>query len=145
MKKPIGVVLVGTLVLLALFWLGRKNDQNAQSSAGSAATLTTATAPATTAAASTASPVAAATPSDADTCARLATLCETSDQWVDVGECNRKLADARKVSGPGNVDRAGQCISDAKTCAAAAGCMSGTVGLGTVGEFLKGIGSALSR
>lgn len=141
-KKPIGVILVGTVVLLALFWwLGRKNEQSAQSSTGSAATLTTATAAATP----TAAPAAVATPSDADTCARLATLCETSDQKVDVGECNRKLTDARKLSGPGNVDRADQCIADAKTCAAAAGCMSGTVGLGTVGEFLKGVGSALSH
>ena len=54
-------------------------------------------------------------------------------------------ADARKMAGPGNVERSEQCLADAKTCAAATGCMSGGVGMGAMGEFLKGLGGALSR
>jgi hypothetical protein len=43
------------------------------------------------------------------------------------------------------VDRSEACLADAKTCAAASGCMSGGIGMGAAGEYLKGLGQALSR
>jgi hypothetical protein len=78
-------------------------------------------------------------------CGNLAELCSTSDQKVDSAECQKKLADSRKLSGSGNVDRATVCIAEARTCAAATGCLSGSIGVGALGEFFKGLGSALSN
>jgi hypothetical protein len=92
-----------------------------------------------------ASPPAAPVASDTTACTRLSELCSTSDQRVNVAECEKELADARKMSGANNVARSEQCIADAKTCAAASGCISGGVGMGAMGEFLKGFGSALSH
>ena len=37
------------------------------------------------------------------------------------------------------------CVQESTTCAAATGCMLGGVGVGALGEMMKGLGSALSR
>jgi hypothetical protein len=83
--------------------------------------------------------------SDSAACGRLADLCSTTGQRVDAASCQTQLADARKLSGDANVARSAQCITQASTCAAAMGCIQGGVGMGALGEYLKGLGSALSH
>ena len=83
--------------------------------------------------------------SDVTACARLADLCSTSDQKVEPASCQKQMADARKMAGSSNVDRSEQCMVDSKTCAAASGCLTGGVGMGAMGEYLKGLGGALSH
>jgi hypothetical protein len=143
MKKILVVLALGGLLLvLFLFLQGRKAGDTttasvAASSTGAASALTTT--PAT--AAATSAPLV----TDATACARLSALCSTSDHAVDTAQCEKQLADARKMSGEANVVRSEQCLGDAKTCAAASGCLSGGVGMGAMGEFLKGLGTALSH
>jgi hypothetical protein len=157
-KKILIVVMLGGLLLAVFLFAHRKGTSEAIASdpaATTAAAVATAApaqaqapaAQATAAAATTAPPSAPAAPvaSDTSACARLSELCSTSDQHVNVAECEKELADARKMSGANNVARSEQCIADAKTCAAASGCISGGVGMGAMGEFLKGFGSALSH
>jgi len=153
-KKILGVAIVGALMLFLLLRYGRgraeaiEPDPSASASpAVATGAVTTAQAPAVTATA-TAAPtptIAAAPAGDRAACAHLAELCSTSDQKVDTASCEKQMVDARKMAGPGNVERSEQCLSDAKTCAAASGCLSGGVGMGAMGEFLKGLGGALSR
>jgi hypothetical protein len=141
MKKILVVVALGGL-LLALFLVmqGRKTGE-----ANTASLAAPSTGLATPAGTATATAAAAAPVSDATACARLGELCSTSDHTMDTAQCEKQLADARKMSGEANVLRSEQCLVDAKTCAAASGCLSGGVGMGAMGEFLKGLGSALSH
>jgi hypothetical protein len=130
-------VLGGILLVIALWAMGRGNNDAASVAS-----------PATTTVLATATAVAPTPPvgtGDTVACARLSDLCSTSDQKVDTGECEKKLGDARKMSGASNVDRSEVCIADAKTCAAASGCISGGIGMGAAGEYLKGLGQALSH
>jgi hypothetical protein len=162
MKKVVGVLGVGGALLLLVLWsLGRAKTASstaaasAQTSAPSGALL-----PGNTPAASAGTQASATTPNaglvgtggsapaqftDATTCARLSTLCSTSNEKVDADECERKIADARKVSGVLAVERSESCVAEATTCSAATGCLSGGMGMGALGEFLKGFGSALSK
>jgi hypothetical protein len=159
-KKIIAVAVLGGLLLAVfLFASRREKDQAIASGPGTTAAAATApNAPAAQTAAVTVPPPGttsgpaptAASPappvaSDSATCTRLSDLCSTSDQHVDVAQCEKEFADARKMSGASNVARSEQCVADAKTCAAATGCISGGVGMGAMGEFLKGFGSALSH
>jgi len=147
-KKVLLVGLLGGILLAITLWaMGRnKSDASAPTVPGAATTVSaTATAATTAVLPATASPAPPGAMGDTAACARLADLCSTSDQKVDTGECEKKLGDARKMSGASNVDRSEVCLADAKTCAAASGCISGGIGLGATGEFLKGLGSALSR
>ncbi|HEY3816115.1 MAG TPA: hypothetical protein VGL81_03035 [Polyangiaceae bacterium] len=141
MKKILLVAFLGGIALVVTLWaMGRgKNDASTTASPGATTVATPAT---TTAVPAAPSP---AVLGDKASCARLADLCSTSDQKVDTDECEKKLGDARKMSGGSNVDRSEVCLADAKTCAAASGCISGGIGLGATGEFLKGLGSALSH
>lgn len=149
-KKVLLVGLLGGTLLVITLWAMGRSKSGAASSASPAATTVSVTATPAMGAAPPAIPAtAAATPpagiGDTAACARLADLCSTSDQKVDTDECEKKLGDARKMSGAGNVDRSEACLADAKTCAAASGCMSGGIGMGAAGEYLKGLGQALSR
>lgn len=154
-KKILVVAVLGGLVLALFLVLQRKGKSEAIANDPAVATAAAPNAPAqaqapaaqatTTPAAPAASPAAAPVASDTAACTRLSELCSTSDQHVDVGQCEKELADARKMSGANNVARSEQCVADAKTCAAATGCISGGVGMGAMGEFLKGFGSALSH
>lgn len=153
MKKILGVALVGGLLLFLVLRYGTGNRSaaigpdpaaaTAAATAGVAAPVASPTPPPPVAPASAA--LADVTAADAAACARLADLCSTSDHKVDATDCQKQLLDARKMAGAGNVERSEQCLSDAKTCAAASGCMSGGVGMGAMGEFLKGLGGALSK
>jgi L-aminopeptidase/D-esterase-like protein len=136
-KRIFGVTIVGTILTLLVIWMLRSR-KDAEASPATTATATTA---AGTAVAAAATPPA----SDHAACEHLADLCSTSQQKVDVPDCERQLADARKMSGPANVDHSLQCVTDAKSCASATGCISGGVGMGALGEFMKGFGSALSH
>ena len=78
-------------------------------------------------------------------CVHLKELCTTSEQQVDVDVCEKKLEDTRKMSGTPSLERSEKCIEESQTCTAAAGCMAGGAGMGTMGEFLKGFGNALSH
>jgi len=153
-KKIVGVAALGALLLAVFLWICRRSP-NDPPAAGEAPAL----APSTSAAAVASPPVSASAiapdpasaigatqaANDKAACARLADFCSTSREKVDVAECETKLADSRKLSGAGNVDRSETCIAEARTCAAATGCISGGVGVGAMGEFLKGVGSALSK
>jgi hypothetical protein len=155
-KRILGVALVGGILLVVVLWaLRRQNAETGVAPQAASAAAASATAPppssATTPQGATASPVAmtasaqAPATSDATACARLAELCSTSDKKVDVAECEKDFADGRKLSGAAGVDRSAACIADAKTCLAASGCVSGGMGMSALGEFLKGLGSAISR
>ncbi len=150
MNKILGVALVGGLLLFLVLRYAtgdKKAAINPDPAAATTAATASVAAPTAAPSPATAAPadVAAASAADATACARLAGLCSTSDQKVDAAGCLKQLADARKMAGAGNVERSEQCLGDAKTCAAASGCMSGGVGMGAMGEFLKGLGGALSK
>jgi hypothetical protein len=150
-KKILGVALIGGLLLFFVLEYATGDNKAAPGPAAitSATSSGVAAPPAPPPAPVPAAPAPVApvdvTAADTSACARLADLCSTSDQKVDASECLKQLADARKMAGPGNVDRSEQCLTDAKTCAAASGCLSGGVGMGAMGEFLKGLGGALSK
>lgn len=79
-------------------------------------------------------------------CTRMVELCETEPMSSkDMDECVMDMKKARKLAGDANFDRSVQCTNEAKSCAAAAGCFAGGVGMGAVGEMMKGFGSALLR
>ncbi len=143
MQKILLVALLGGL-MLGIFLYARR-DPGSASAAPGVVSAPPPPAPQAPVAPAPASPPAVADPSDADVCKRLADLCSTSTQRVDAEQCGRDLADARKVSGPASVQRSEQCVAGATTCAAATGCLSGGVGMGALGEYLKGFGAALSR
>ena len=141
-KKILLVAVLGGMLLAVTLWaMGRSSASTGAPPGATTVALTATTAVAPPAA----GPVAQSPMGDKASCARLADLCSTSDQKVDTDECEKKLADARKMSGPSNVDRSEVCLADAKSCAAASGCISGGIGMGATGEFLKGLGSALSH
>jgi hypothetical protein len=150
-KKILGVAVIGGLLLFFVLRYATGGSRSAIGPDPAAATATAATTVAVTAPPPpTAVPQATVAPADvvaSDTaaCARLADLCSTSDQKVDPADCQKQLVDARKMAGAGNVERSEQCLVDAKTCAAASGCLTGGVGMGAMGEYLKGLGGALSR
>lgn len=89
-----------------------------------------------------------ATPEE-KTCNRLADLCSTSSHDVrkdkDFASCPADLADAKKFAGAPAVDRSMTCVAEANTCTAASVCLATSVGMGALGEAMKGFGSALSR
>jgi hypothetical protein len=156
-KKVLLVGLLGGIVLVVTLWALRRDRDVAATVPGAGSpsvtgvpSVATAAPIAPAATAPTIAPAPATPPmpmpmSDPAACARLADLCSTSDEKVDTDACVKKLGDARKMSGSNNVDRSELCLTEAKTCAAASGCLSGGVGVGAAGEFLKGLGAALSK
>jgi hypothetical protein len=129
-SKILIVVVLGGL-LLGVFLVLQQRQSAAPATAQSTVTI--------------AAPPPPAAPGHAAACARLSELCSSSGQPVDTGSCEKQLEDARKLAGDGNVARSEQCLVDAKTCAAAQGCITGGVGMGAMGEFLKGLGTAMSH
>ncbi|MDB4935195.1 MAG: hypothetical protein JWP87_2167 [Labilithrix sp.] len=89
----------------------------------------------------------AATP-EGRTCIKMSELCGSSDQEKSrekLDACVANLEQAKKVAGAPAVERSMACVQESNTCAAASGCMMGGVGMGALGEMMKGFGSALSR
>jgi hypothetical protein len=146
-KKILAIGSIGTILLLVFLWASARSKAGGGPATGSVASAQATAAAPLAAATIAAAPAGAVTPptSDSAACARLAELCTTSEQKVDASECEKKLADGRKMSGAANVERSVSCIAEAKTCAAASGCVSGGIGMGAVGEFFKGLGSAMSK
>ncbi len=150
MSKILGVALIGGLLLFFALRYAAGDRRDAPTATATPTPIATTVAPI---APPPASPVPAPTPaasvdvatSDVTACARLADLCSTSDQKVDPASCQKQMADARKMAGSSNVDRSEQCMVDSRTCAAASGCLTGGVGMGAMGEYLKGLGGALSH
>jgi len=80
------------------------------------------------------------------TCVKLGELCGPTDKSQEkLDACIDGLEQAKKVSGVPAVERSMACVQESNTCAAASGCMMGGIGVGAVGELMKGVGSALSR
>jgi hypothetical protein len=142
-KKVFGVAFGGMAILLVAFWVLRARRAQPDHPEGTASSSAASEAP--VAPAPPPPPPSVAVDSDSAACAKMAALCSTSDEKVDTAECERKLADGRKLSGGANVQRSIACLAEAKTCAAATGCLAGGLGMGAVGEFLKGLGSSLSK
>ncbi|HSO38081.1 MAG TPA: hypothetical protein VLT33_36385 [Labilithrix sp.] len=87
----------------------------------------------------------AATP-EGKACIRVSELCGVDDRSAaKLESCVADLEKAKKLAGPANVDRSVKCIEESNSCAAVTGCMMGGVGMGAMGEMMKGFGSALSR
>ena len=86
----------------------------------------------------------AATP-EGKMCVRLAELCATDQSTKDFDECVDGMKKLRKMSGDPSFDRSQKCLDESQSCAAATGCMVGGAGVGSVGEYLKGFGNALSK
>jgi hypothetical protein len=141
MSKIVVVLLLGIAALAAIVAMQHRGAEPATQGASVVASASAASS--TVPAASVVPPPVVA--NDSAACGRLADLCSTSGHRVDAASCETQLADARKLSGDANVARSAQCITQASTCAAAMGCIQGGVGMGALGEYLKGLGSALSR
>jgi hypothetical protein len=86
----------------------------------------------------------AATP-EGKMCLRLAELCSTEQSAKDFDQCVDGMKDLRKMSGDSSFERSQKCLDESKSCAAATGCMIGGAGVGSLGEFMKGFGTALSK
>lgn len=87
----------------------------------------------------------AATP-EGKACLQLADLCVVDDKSAAKLEtCVEDFEKTKKLVGEAPVKRSMDCIAESNSCMAATGCMAGGVGMGAVGEMMKGFGSALSR
>jgi hypothetical protein len=87
----------------------------------------------------------AATP-EGQACQDMQRLCSTEEpSQKDLNECVDGMKKLRKLSGDASFERSRACLAESSSCAAAAGCMGGGVGMGAMGEMMKGFGSALSR
>ena len=81
-------------------------------------------------------------------CARYAELCGGQNPAREVAACEGFFADVRKVGGGSAVEQPAQCLTEAQSCGAAVGCMSGAVGKAGVNfgsEFLKGLNESLKK
>jgi hypothetical protein len=86
---------------------------------------------------------AVATPERA-ACVHLGELCDADFDADKLQACTDNLERARKLAGAAAADRSIACIDQSTTCAAAVGCTVGGIGVGAAGEFMKGLGKALS-
>jgi len=79
------------------------------------------------------------------TCARLGELCDAQKSSEKLDQCVDEMKKMRQMAGDPAFERSRKCVEESTTCGAATGCMAGGVGMGAVGEMLKGFGSALSK
>lgn len=79
-------------------------------------------------------------------CTKMASLCGTESKSLkDLETCADDLKSMRKMAGEPAFERSTKCIDEANSCAAVTGCLAGGVGVGALGEALKGFGTALSK
>jgi hypothetical protein len=78
-------------------------------------------------------------------CSKLHDLCGGDANAQSLKDCEDGMEQARKLAGDVAYKRSLTCIDESQSCAAASGCMVGGVGMGAVGEFFKGFGSALTK
>ncbi len=76
-------------------------------------------------------------------CVRLGELCGADPSKETRQSCVEDMQKMRKMSGDAAFERSQSCVAESKSCGAASGCMMGGVGVGTLGEVLKGFGTAL--
>jgi len=88
----------------------------------------------------------AASSPEGKACTRMAELCD-ADDWSanDMNACVTDMKKARKLAGDRSFEKSVECINESKSCAAAAGCWAGGVGVGAAGEMMKGFGTALTK
>ncbi|HVH46819.1 MAG TPA: hypothetical protein VM925_30965 [Labilithrix sp.] len=88
---------------------------------------------------------AASTP-EGKACTRMASLCSTEEKSAkDLDRCVDDMKATRKLAGDVAFERSTKCLDEANSCAAASGCWVGGVGVGALGEAMKGFGTALSK
>jgi hypothetical protein len=78
-------------------------------------------------------------------CTKLHDLCGGEADAKSFNDCTDSLERTRKLAGDAGFNRSMACIDESSSCAAATGCLVGGVGVGAMGEFMKGFGSALSK
>jgi hypothetical protein len=76
-------------------------------------------------------------------CVHIGELCGGAGATDDLAQCEDGLAKARKAAGDAAVERSLRCIDESTSCAAVAGCTAGGIGVGAIGEFLRGFGKSL--
>ena len=80
-------------------------------------------------------------PPEQRACSRLADLCRLGPRGAEPERC-REMLDALKQSNPASVAQVTTCVAEAKSCAEAAGCVSGaalSTGAGFAKDFLNGL------
>lgn len=88
---------------------------------------------------------AASTP-EGKMCVRLADMCPgDATKPMTLDECVGDMKEMRKVAGKRAFEKTQQCVDEADSCAAASGCIAGGIGVGAMGEMLKGFGNALTK
>jgi hypothetical protein len=79
-------------------------------------------------------------------CIKMSELCGATDKSSEkLDQCIEGMESAKKVAGAPAVERSMKCVEESTTCMAATGCMMGGVGVGALGEFAKGFGTAISK
>ena len=86
----------------------------------------------------------ASTP-EARMCIKMGEVCASEAGAKDFDQCVDGMKKLRKMSGDHSFERSQKCIEESTTCAAASGCMMGGVGVGALGELMKGFGTAMSK
>src|SRR5262244_3140240 len=78
-------------------------------------------------------------------CVHLADVCSVTGDFKDLDKCVESFDKLEKMAGKEPTARSLRCIEESQTCTAAAGCMVGGAGMGVLGEFMKGVGSSMTR
>ncbi len=86
----------------------------------------------------------ASTP-EAKMCIKMGELCATESGAKDFDQCVDGMKKLRKMGGDAAFERSQKCIDESNSCAAVSGCMMGGVGVGAMGELVKGFGNAMSK
>lgn len=75
-------------------------------------------------------------------CARMVSLCQGDDG--DRAECERSFAQLNPTVDAENAARAGRCMTEARTCGEASGCMAGAA-LRAGGNFVRDFTNGFTR
>jgi hypothetical protein len=84
---------------------------------------------------------------EAKTCIKMHDLC-ASDEKVEAEKLDKCVDDmkrVKKLAGEKSFDKTAKCVDESSSCAAAVGCWGGGVGLGAMGEMMKGFGNAMTQ
>lgn len=78
-------------------------------------------------------------------CVKLGDLCGAEAKADKFEQCVDQMKKVRKVAGDPAFERSQKCLEESNSCGAATGCMAGGIGVGALGEMMKGFGSALQK
>jgi hypothetical protein len=88
---------------------------------------------------------AASTP-EGKMCVRLQDMCPRDDaKPMTFDQCVDGMKDVRKMAGNASFEKSARCVEESESCAAATGCLMGGVGMGVMGEMMKGFGNAMTK